>query len=214
MCGSGWSASSELTQTIDGVAGARLRSIGRKARVGWMTQKNFRSSSSRQASSVGVGEGRDAALARVVDQHVGAAEARFALRRRRRCTVVGVEHVAACARAVALAGNCACSAGLRRVEPLGVAAANRDRCAASQEQLGRREADAGRTARHHRHLPCRDRSGIIASPNDFMYLLPAFARCAAGSSAAARVRRPRGAPCRRGRCRAASRRSRGAGSSS
>ena len=50
MWGSGWEASSEFTQTI---AGSLPRSSwGRKARVGCSTEKNFRCSSSVQASSL------------------------------------------------------------------------------------------------------------------------------------------------------------------
>ncbi|MNT58424.1 hypothetical protein D3C72_1958560 [compost metagenome] len=49
MCGSGCTASKEFTQTMAG-AGAAFN-CDKKARVGWMTEKNFKRSSSCQAPS-------------------------------------------------------------------------------------------------------------------------------------------------------------------
>ena len=209
MCGSGCSASSEFTQTIDGacrVAQHRQEGAGRADHAEVLQVEFFA-----PGFVGGVGEGRHAALARVVHQHVGAAETRLHCLREC-CDLVRVEHVAGSRRAIALRET-APSATLPLARAVRVAPADRDRCARSQKQFGSREADAGRAARHHRYL-----SGQVdlnhLSPSAFMYFVPASRYPSAGSSAAARVRRPRGAPCRSGRCRAATHRFRGAESSS
>ena len=167
MCGSGCNASSEFTQTIDG-AFAASRSIGRKARVGRITLKYFRSSSSRQASSV--------VSAKVETRPWPALFTSMSVRPKRsgdlrgeRGDVVGIEHVAARGEQLRF-GKLRRERRLRCVEPLRVAPANRHRCARPQEQFGRREADAGRAARHHRHLAC-EIDLDHCNPNDFMYLL-------------------------------------------
>ena len=86
-------------------------------------------------------------------------------------TSVGVEHVALRGQQLRIR-ELRFQRGFRLREPLRIATADRDRCARTQKQFGGCKADAGRTARHHRHLP-----GQIdldhQSPNAFMYLLPA-----------------------------------------
>ena len=97
-------------------AASERSSCGRNARVGRITQKNFRSSSSRQASSVGVGEGRDAALAGVVDQDVRAAE-RAATAPAKRSTESASSTSHACASRRSPARSPRASVETARIEP-------------------------------------------------------------------------------------------------
>lgn len=100
-----------------------------------------------------VRERRHAALARVVDEHVGAAEA-LCNGLRERGHVGFVEHVATHGKH-ALARELPHEPRVRAREPLIAAAAYRDRRARAQEELGARVADAGRAARHHGDLPAQ-----------------------------------------------------------
>ncbi len=102
-----------------------------------------------------IGEGRHAALARVVDQHVSAAEACLH-RLCKRVDVVGVQHVAAASeqsRGGKLRGQC----GLGLRETFGIAAADRNRCAALSKTV-RRTRGRCRTSRPSPPLPARSRS--------------------------------------------------------
>jgi hypothetical protein len=136
MCGSGWRASSELAQTMAASPStARCASCGRKARVGLITEKNFSLQLFGPGLVVGVGEGGDAALAGVVDQRGRPGRARPRWRRQRRAPrrrrarrkAAGEQPGFGCCWRAAPATAC--------VQPLGIAAAQRDRRAAGQQQL-------------------------------------------------------------------------------
>ncbi len=127
------------------------RSSGRKARVGRMMLKYLRSSSSRQASSV--------VSAKVETRPWPALFTSMSARPKRAATApakASTWPASSTSQRAASSG----APGWRSRSPasacaqaLAVATADRHRGACLQEQVGGGQADAGRTARDHRHLP-------------------------------------------------------------
>ena len=143
MCGSGCSASSELTHTT---AACGLRSQQRQEGARRIEQREELQMQLLAPRVVGrVGEGGDAALPRVVDQHVGAAEG-FLGGGGEGATCAASSTSQRCANRRA----CGCSARRQRLRLAQPAARRGRRCAtaapARRNSRGGREADAGAAA--------------------------------------------------------------------
>jgi hypothetical protein len=78
MCGSGWRASSELTQTTASPSACVRSQLRQEGARGVQHREELQVQLFGPGRVVGVGEGGDTALARVVDQHGSGAERRFA----------------------------------------------------------------------------------------------------------------------------------------
>ena len=142
MCGSGWRASSELAQTMAASPSTArcAASCGRKARVGWMTEKNLRCSSSVQAASSVSAKVETRPWPALLISIDGRRRARPRWPRRRRCTEAASSTSQVCAKSVRL------RAALAQAGYGAVAAARR----------------CGRTARRRRRS--RSSSSTVARP--------------------------------------------------